>query len=490
MPKMPRKQKKEIEFNPQRTGFLRFKRSGDEYLVTNDIGEYAFLTEKVFSKLAAGTLDKKSAEYKDLSRKGFVRDYMDFAGLADRWREKNHFLFSGPALHIAVLTRRCNHDCVYCHASSKKGGRGLDMTKETALKVLDSVFASPAPSVTIEFQGGEPLLNWPVLEFMVKEAAERLKTTDKKVGLSLVTNLSAMTAERLDFLLKHNVAICTSLDGPADLHNKNRVATGGGSHAEVLKWWKIIKKRTARSKNGPDALLTVTKQSLGRHKDIVDEYVRIGARSIFLRFLNPFGAAKKAWGRIGYTAREYIEFYTKALDYVIDLNLKKKASLVEHTARIFLRKILTDTDPNFMDLRSPCGAGIGQIAYDYDGRVFTCDEGRMLAAEGTDAFCMGDLKKEAYADLAASPTVKCVVTASVTDIQTLCSSCVYKPYCGVCPVFNYSEHNDLYMHHPNFRCEIYTGVMDYLFARLREPKVKKLFESWAGSSAGVAGIHV
>ena len=486
----PEKQKERIDFDPKKTGFLRYKKWGDEYLVTNDIGEHAFISGDVFSRLAAGKLDKDSAEYKDLSRKGLVRDYMDFSGLAERWLEKNHFLFSGPALHIAVLTRRCNHDCVYCHASSKRSGRGLDMNRETASRVLDAIFASPADNITIEFQGGEPLLNWPVLEFVVNEAAARTKTFDKKVSLSLVTNLSAMTGERLNFLLKHNVAICTSLDGPADLHDKNRVATGGSSHAQVVKWWKTIKKRTARTKNGPDALLTVTQQSLGRHKDIVDEYVRIGARSIFLRFLNPFGAAKKAWPGIGYTAREYIEFYTKALDYIIELNLKKKASLVEHTARIFLRKILTGTDPNFMDLRSPCGAGIGQIAYDYDGRVFNCDEGRMLAAEGTDSFCMGDLKKETYADLASSSVVKCVVTASVTDIQTLCSSCVYKPYCGVCPVFNYSEHNDLYMHHPNFRCEIYTGVMDYLFARLREPKVRKLFESWAGSSAGAAGIHV
>jgi len=42
-------------------------------------------------------------------------------------------------------------------------------------------------------------------------------------------------------------------------------------------------------------------------------------------------------------------------------------------------KILTENDPNFLDSRSPCGACIGQVAYNYDGKVYTCDEGRMFA---------------------------------------------------------------------------------------------------------------
>jgi len=487
---MPNKQKEKFDFDAEKTGFFRYKKFGSDYLVTNDMGDHVFLSPAGFSALTSGAVAAGSADYKNLAEKGLIRDYMDFDSLSDRWRKKNHFLFNGPALHIIVLTKRCNHKCVYCQASSVKSGAGLDMTRETAGRVLDAVFSSPAKSLAIEFQGGEPLLNWPVLEFVVKEAEARLKSSDKKVGFSLVTNLLAMTAGRLDFLLKHNVAICTSLDGPEDLHNINRVCAGAGSYGAVVKWWGRIKKKSSKTKNGPDALLTVTKQSLGRHREIVDEYVRAGARGIFLRFLNPFGVAKEAWPGIGYSAAEYLDFYKKALDYIIKLNAQGKSPIVEHTARIFLGKILTDSDPNFMDLRSPCGAGIGQLAYDYDGRVFTCDEGRMLAVEGVDSFCLGNLKKDSYADIVSSPVVKCLATASLTDIQTLCSSCVYKPYCGVCPVFNYSEDNDLYMHHPNYRCEIYSGILDCLFERLREPKIRKLFEVWAGSNASVAGVHL
>jgi hypothetical protein len=46
------------------------------------------------------------------------------------------------------------------------------------------------------------------------------------------------------------------------------------------------------------------------------------------------------------------------------------------------------------------------------------------------------------------------------------------------------------MHHPNYRCEIYAGVLDYLFGKLREPKAGKIFKAWAGSEAGAAGGHL
>jgi hypothetical protein len=36
-----------------------------------------------------------------------------------------------------------------------------------------------------------------------------------------------------------------------------------------------------------------------------------------------------------------------------------------------------------LELRSPCGAGIGQLLYNYDGKVYTCDEGRIWIKRST-----------------------------------------------------------------------------------------------------------
>jgi len=367
--------------------------------------------------------------------------------------------------------------CVYCHADAGKS-HSMAMTIDTAKKVLDVIFKTPSKSINIEFQGGEPLLNWPVLEYIVNEAEKKAKKKGKNLILSLVSNLTAMTDSMLDFLIEHKVGICTSLDGNKELHNKNRVFMHGkgDSHPFVKKWLSA-----AREKKGSyeeNALLTVTKDSLPEWKNIIDEYVRLGMRAIFIRFLNPFGTAKKNWNLIGYSPEEFVDFYKKSLDYIIELNNSGKSKIVEKTAQILLRKIFAQNDPGFLDLRSPCGAGIGQIAYNYDGSVYTCDEGRMLAAMGDESFCMGHVSKDTYRKMINSPVVKSMVTASLNELQPACSECAYKPYCGVCPIFNYADRGDLFMYGMNYRCRIYKGILDYLFTIIYNKKHNELLQRW------------
>ncbi|OGS11260.1 MAG: His-Xaa-Ser system radical SAM maturase HxsB [Elusimicrobia bacterium RIFOXYA2_FULL_58_8] len=468
-------------YKPDKTGFFRHRRLAGGYLVTGDTGNFDFLTDREFKDFLSGCVKPGSAVHARLRDAGFLGGGADVTALAAKWRRKNSFLFGGPSLHIVVLTRRCNHACSYCQSGSSASRSGkADMTRPVADRVLDTIFSSPAPALTVEFQGGEPALNWPVLSYMVAAIENRAAKSGKKVIISLVSNLSVMTEARLDFLLKRNVRICTSLDGPQALHNANRPFPGGNSHAMAVKWLKAIKKRTRGGAHG-DALVTVTRAALSRWKEMVDEYVKLGTTGIFIRFLNPFGAAKRVWASIGYSAAEYVAFYGKALDYIVELNLSGKSSIMEHSARILLTKILTQGDPNFLDLRSPCGAGIGQMAYDYDGSVFTCDEGRMLAAMGDEAFRIGAAGPGKYGGIMANPALKSVVTASVTDIQVSCASCAYKPYCGVCPVYNYAEHGDLFMHQPGYRCAVYMGMFDHVFKLLRNKKVRGLFEKWANS---------
>jgi hypothetical protein len=35
------------------------------------------------------------------------------------------------------------------------------------------------------------------------------------------------------------------------------------------------------------------------------------------------------------------------------------------------------------------------------------------------------------------------------------------------------------MHQPSYRCAIYTGIFDHIFGRLKNKKVRGLFEAWA-----------
>jgi len=64
-----------------------------------------------------------------------------------------------------------------------------------------------------------------------------------------------------------------------------------------------------------------------------------------------------------------------------------------------------------------------------------------------------------------------------------CQYCVYKPYCGTCPILNYSESGNIFPQLPNnSRCQINQGVFDYLFQKLKKnDKIRKVLKEWATS---------
>ena len=160
------------------------------------------------------------------------------------------------------------------------------------------------------------------------------------------------TRENADWLIDNGVLICTSLDGPESIHNWNRAWVGkGNAYEKVLYWMKYFNDGFVKQGKDPqlwhvDALMTTTKKTIANYKEVVDLYVDLGIRNIHLRPLNPFGFAQSTWKAIGYSWEEYVEFYTNALDYILELN-RQGVQITEGTASTFLQKMLTPDDPKF-----------------------------------------------------------------------------------------------------------------------------------------------
>ena len=66
--------------------------------------------------------------------------------------------------------------------------------------------------------------------------------------------------------------------------------------------------------------MTTTQASLGHARDIIDEYVRHGFTSIFLRPLSPYGFAARAGHFAKYDAERWLTFYKEGLEYILELN--------------------------------------------------------------------------------------------------------------------------------------------------------------------------
>jgi uncharacterized protein len=474
------------DFRSIADGWFRFKRLGDRVLLTNDLGNYLFVSADDFDGLVTGRLPEGHELRQTLASGGFLIPYLDVEGAVQRYRRRNCFVGAPPFLHIVIPTLRCNTSCVYCHAGrAPMSDRSTDMSLRTAKDVVDMIFRTPSRDLSIEFQGGEPLANFEAVKFIIEYAEEMNRAEKRALQFLLVTNLSLMDEKKMKFLLDHDVLMCTSIDGPRDLHDAARRLPGGSSYDRALRWIERIHgeyRKLGRDLDlwHVDALLTTSRESLGRAKEIVDTYVSLGIKTLHVRPLNPMGFATKSWRLHGYSAEEFMDFYREALDYIVELN-KRGVEIIERGAALFLARILSDDDPGYVDLRSPCGAGVGQLAYASDGSVYTCDEGRMVARMGDDVFRIGEARSMTYDDILENETVRSIGIASLLDALPGCRRCVYQPYCGVCPVYNYVCQGSIFGQQPtNDRCRINRWTLDHLFTLLDRDgeAVKKIFERW------------
>ncbi len=462
--------------------YFRYQKNG-KYLITNEFGYFSHLTESEFEEFYSGkiTWDKLM----ELDAKLFIKNdtYLDRAVYA--YNKKNTFLQYGPALHMIVTTLRCPHKCRYCHAAvAPMTAKGLDMTPEIAKKVVDTIFCTTAPNFTIEFQWGESLANWEILQFIVLYARIQARKLQRSVSFILVSNLSLMDEDKLTWLLDHQVDICTSLDGDKTTHNWQRVWDGGDTFDTVKHWiGRITSENEKRWRIGYKigALATWTKPGLKNYKNIVDTYIELGLPTIGLRWLNPYWFAAAAREALEYTLDEYFEFYKNAMDYILEKN-KQWIMLREMLSIVYLNKILNNTDSGFMDVRSPGGMAIGGVAYNYDGRVYASDESRMLGRMGIQDFLltpMLDTGQETYRAMAASEVTKMCVQSSTLDGLPGYVDHVYKPYLWVCLEYAFTQHGNLFSNiTKDDKTRIQISMLDYLFEKLDDPVDGQILRSW------------
>jgi hypothetical protein len=105
--------------------------------------------------------------------------------------------------------------------------------------------------------------------------------------------------------------------------------------------------------------------------------------------------------------------------------------------------MLTDQPLGYVDLRSPAGIGIGALVYNYDGKVFASDEGRMLAEMGDDTFELGHVSNADYVGLVTSEHLVSLVGGSLSQSSPQCTSCAFEQHCGADPVYHHATQGDI-----------------------------------------------
>ena len=455
--------------------------SATEYVLTNSVGEYLVLGRDVLDQFVRHDLPKRAAAYDDLKSKHFLMDDDSSVALdllALKTRTKLQFLENFTGLHIFVVTLRCEHSCHYCQVSRQSDDRlAYDMSEAAAERAVDVVFRAPSSSIKIEFQGGEPLLNFERIKQIVALAETRNRDERRNLEFVIATNLALLTDEHLAFCQDHSILLSTSLDGPEALHNKNRPRPGRDSHQRAVAG--IQRARAALGRDRVSALMTTTRASLTHAREIIDEYLRLEMDGIFLRPLSPYGFAVKTKAIAAYDRDAWLNFYKEGLAHILEIN-KRGTRFVEFYSTVILTKMLTPHTPGYVDLVSPAGIGIGALIYNYDGDVYASDESRMLAEMGDKKFRLGNVATNSYEEMIYSDVLLDALEGSFAASAPMCSECAFEPYCGADPVYHYATQRDFVGKKPlSDFCTRHMAMCRHLITLMREdPAARDIFLDW------------
>jgi len=252
-------------------------------MLTNVGGDYAVVANEDWKLLISGGLHRDRAVYDELRARHFIFEgdaSLNVELLAAHYRTKQSLLPEFTALHIFVVTLRCDHSCQYCQVSRVSQDRtAFDMSNDTAAKSVELMFRSPSKYLKVEFQGGEPLLNFEVIRDIVT-LVESWKGS-RNVQFVIASNLAFLSDEILRFCAEHDVKFSCSLDGPKALHNRNRPRPGGDSYGKTLDGIRRIRERLGH--DAVSALMTTAADTLERPEAVIDEYVEREFSSVFLR---------------------------------------------------------------------------------------------------------------------------------------------------------------------------------------------------------------
>lgn len=479
---------------------FRFLRLSDtdanNVLITAETGEYLFVSEAQLNQLVHKQVVRGTPLYKDLLARHFIYQpggHNPLPEMAAQYRSRKGFLYGGPALHLFVVTLRCNHTCQYCQVSrAPLSGTGHDMSAEHARLAVERLFESPSPVLTVEFQGGEPLLAFDRIQQIVEAIEQRNEREQRSIQFVISSTLHHLTEPMLAFAKQHRIQFSTSLDGPAFLHNANRPTPEKNAYERTLHGINWV--RDYLCHDAVSALTTLTSTSLQHPHAIIDEYVQQRFNSISLRPLSPYGFAKKSSARLDYAMDDYIAFYKVAMDYLIAVN-SQGVTLSEGYTSLLLANILTPFSSGYVDLRSPLGAGLGTLLYNYDGDVYPSDEARMLLEMGESGLRLGSVAQPLQ-ELMRSPVIELLLSAGIAEALPGCSDCALVPYCGADPIEHFAKQADPIGHRAfSSFCQKNTALLTHLFLLLRDgsEQTQRVLLSWLSrrslSDVPVAGYR-
>jgi uncharacterized protein len=260
------------------------------------------------------------------------------------------------ALNVA---QSCNLRCTYCFAGDGDYGKVSLMESAVGIEAV-KFFSKDQKRLHVIFFGGEPLLNFKLIESVV-EFCKTVKTT--QFSYSLTTNGTLLNDQHMAFFKKHGFIMNMSYDGKG-LHAKQRLLANKINNSESMVERKINKYKEALSElKSMQLRATVTAKNL----DYLKDAILATLNSYQFRFLVGYHATPMR--ELAFTEEDVNKLATileQVTDDLLDRGdfetLLRIEPLRGHLGRIHKKKIK----------QAFCGAAINYLSVSTVGKFYVC----------------------------------------------------------------------------------------------------------------------
>ena len=192
-----------------------------------------------------------------------------------------------------VITSKCTLRCTHCNINHTD----KTIKEEYCYKAIDFFMRSKGIYKRLELYGGEPLIEFDLLKRVINYTKTHIPP-DKKISISIATNLTVLSEEIIDFIKKNRINVSISFSGTEESHNYNRrFLSGKGSYNQVRDNIKVLIKNV--DPRYLVCLYCIDRGFLDNFERDVGEIKRIGFRVINFEMVHGCG-----WTRDDYIKLE------------------------------------------------------------------------------------------------------------------------------------------------------------------------------------------
>ena len=325
-----------------------------------------------------------------------------------------------PAVNILIkpASSACSMNCAYCFYKDVAQNRETAFEGMISLADMERVIAAGMEYAeglcSFAFQGGEPTLAGLDFYRQVVELQKRHAKPGVRIHNAIQTNGFCIDEEWAKFLAENHFLVGLSLDGPADLHNFNRVDNHGkGTWNRIMRTVQLFDKYHVDY----NILCVVTGQNARSIQKIYQFYRKQNFHWLqFIPCLEPLGE-ERGGAKYHLSTKAYGDFLLRIFDlWYADLKRGEYVSIRHLDNWIAM---LMGEPPEACNMTGRCSI---QFVIEGDGGVYPCDFYVL------DQWRLGTVGECSFAEMAACQTAKNFCQASCR-VPEECRSCPVYPIC-------------------------------------------------------------